>query len=199
MLLCKIILDGCFGEVWLFELILESVVRFSSRPNGQSVSCTQQGIWKTLCRLTPISDWYRLIPEVVWDSLTLFLLSSSLLFSPQNSSLKGESLFLVVCGVRANFSCDILDKQYLEWIENHHFTYCSIYHNCKTITKTLVHDPCSSTFITHVAVGQILSSARFGIFHCRIVLFVKREARIVLVLALYVHRRMYVEFWMKKK
>lgn len=37
MLLCKIISDGSFGELWLFELILESVVRFSSRLNVQSV------------------------------------------------------------------------------------------------------------------------------------------------------------------
>lgn len=76
----------------------------------------------------------------------------------------------MVCGVRANFTCDILDKQYLEWIENHHFTYCSIYHNSKSITKTLDHDPCGSVFITHMAMGQILSSARSGIFHCQIVL-----------------------------
>lgn len=41
MLLCKIISDGSFGELWLFELILESVVRFSSRLNVQSVSHAQ--------------------------------------------------------------------------------------------------------------------------------------------------------------
>lgn len=105
--------------------------------------------------------------EMVWDSSHYSFCPVPI--SQQNSSLKGESSFLVVCGVRANFSGDILDKQYLEWIENHYFTYCSIYHNCKTITKTLVHDPCSSMFITHIAVGQILSSARFGIFHCQIV------------------------------
>lgn len=104
---------------------------------------------------------------MVWDSSHYSFCPVPI--SQQNSSLKGESSFLVVCGVRANFSGDILDKQYLEWIENHYCTYCSIYHNCKTITKTLVHDPCSSMFITHIAVGQILSSARFGIFHCQIV------------------------------
>lgn len=117
-------------------------------------------------RDTVQTDIYFFI-EMVWDSSHYSFCPVPI--SQQNSSLKGESSFLVVCGVRANFSGDILDKQYLEWIENHYFTYCSIYHNCKTITKTLVHDPCSSMFITHIAVGQILSSARFGIFHCQIV------------------------------
>lgn len=44
MLLCKTIPDGYFGELWLFELILESVVSFSSRPNMQSVSHAQEGL-----------------------------------------------------------------------------------------------------------------------------------------------------------
>lgn len=44
MLLCKTISDGYFGELWLFEWILESVVRFSSSPNVQSVSHAQQDL-----------------------------------------------------------------------------------------------------------------------------------------------------------
>lgn len=133
--------------------------------------------------------------EMVWNSLTLYLLSSSHLFSQQNS-LKGQSSFLVVCGVRANFSGDILDKQYLKWIENHKFTYCSIYGKCKTVTKTSDHDPRSSMFITHITMEQILSWARFGNFHCPIVLLLQERPELLqlYVLMLYLHRKMYVEF-----
>lgn len=139
----------------------------------------------------PLSpQWY-----VAWDSLTLYLLSSSHLFSQQNS-LKGQSSFLVVCGVRANFGCDILDKQYLKGIENHHFTYCSIHGKCKTITKTSDHDPCSSMFITHITMEQILPPARFGIFHCPIVPLLQGRPELLqlYVLMLCVLRKMYVEF-----
>lgn len=169
MLLCKIISDGSFGELWLFELILESVVRFSSRLNVQSVSHAQcpakQGLWETLCRLMPLSPqrWYGIALHCSFCPVSISCHSKT---PPRR-----ERVHSSWSGVRANFSCDILDKQYLEWVENHHFTYCSIYHNCKTITKTLDHDPCSSMFITHIAMGQILSSARFLIFHFSIVLF----------------------------
>lgn len=132
---------------------------------SQLVSHAQQGTWETLWRPISLSTqrWYRI--------------ASHCSFSPNPFShsripprREKDSSFSVIGELWANFIHDNLDKQYLELVENHHFTYCSIYHNCKTTRKTLDHVPQSYMFITHIAMRQILSYVRFDIFHCQIVL-----------------------------